>query len=389
MTVYLYVQASPPPLVQVRRNTAAKAPAPKITPVGPFLFQSSLSYADFLAMLAKGCRTKANHLPVNSMEWKFDCPTNSAKKPLSNADGYTAMIKTVKDRRKDFVFSVYMPPPSVVKSELPWHTIDRAEGDEDDGNGGGPLLDFEYNVDELTAPSSSSLSIREQIAGIDAASNPHLQELLERYPVDNSPLFPGKRIYHNETGYFELNDIKLRVWAVAKAKGAATLDRPPNSNHFMKSQTICPPTTPVPPPVALMLSQPKTSLLSNDSLMLRLLLLNTNPLLGMQLQSNIFPPLPALPPAPPTPAVISPPSVATPIKLPCEITIEEYCDSYQIKDDERRVLKELGYIPGDIGLTELTADDWAATKISPLGKGRILRQHAAFLKDVSDGAWDA
>ncbi|KAJ7477742.1 hypothetical protein B0H11DRAFT_2424782 [Mycena galericulata] len=118
MTVYLYVQASPPPLVQVRRNTAAKAPAPKITPVGPFLFQSSLSYADFSAMLAKGCRTKANHLPVNSMEWKFDCPTNSAKKPLSNADGYTAMIKTVKDRRKDFVFSVYMPPPSVVKSEL-------------------------------------------------------------------------------------------------------------------------------------------------------------------------------------------------------------------------------------------------------------------------------
>ncbi|KAJ7458716.1 hypothetical protein B0H11DRAFT_1924714 [Mycena galericulata] len=109
----------------------------------------------------------------------------------------------------------------------------------------------------------------------------------------------------------------------------------------------------------------------------------------MQLQSNIFPPLPPLPPAPPTPAVISPPSAATPIKLTREITIEEYCDRYQINDDERRVLEELEYIPGDVGLTELTADDWATTKISPLGKGRILRQHAAFLKDVSDGAWDA
>ncbi|KAJ7429124.1 hypothetical protein B0H11DRAFT_1945828 [Mycena galericulata] len=118
-----------------------------------------------------------------------------------------------------------------------------------------------------------------------------------------------------------------------------------------KSQTIRPPTMPVPPPVAPMLPQPETSLLSNDSLMLRFLLSNTNPLLGMQLQSNIFPPLPALPPAPPTPAVLSPPSAATPIKLTREITIEEYCDRYQINDDERRVLEELEYIPGDVGLT--------------------------------------
>jgi hypothetical protein len=80
-----------------------------------------MPYPEFLAMLAKGCRTNANHLPVNQMEWKFDRPVNSAKKSLSNATGYQVIIKTVKDRRKDFVFSVYMPPPSVVKAELVSH----------------------------------------------------------------------------------------------------------------------------------------------------------------------------------------------------------------------------------------------------------------------------
>ncbi|KAJ7712406.1 hypothetical protein B0H14DRAFT_3523954 [Mycena olivaceomarginata] len=76
------------------------------------------------------------------------------------------------------------------------------------------------------------MSIREQI---------ELNELLEAYPVDNNPLFPGKRIFHNETGYFDLTDIKLRVWAAAKAKGTATSDKPPNSNHFFKNQAIRPP----------------------------------------------------------------------------------------------------------------------------------------------------
>jgi hypothetical protein len=51
---------------------------------------------------------------------------------------------------------------------------------------------------------------------IDTASNEDLNELLEHYPIDNHPLFPGKRIFQNETGFFELNDIRLQVWAVAK-----------------------------------------------------------------------------------------------------------------------------------------------------------------------------
>ena len=51
---------------------------------------------------------------------------------------------------------------------------------------------------------------------IDAASNKDLNKLLEAYPIDNDPCFHGKRVFHNETGYFDLTDMKLHVWAVAK-----------------------------------------------------------------------------------------------------------------------------------------------------------------------------
>ncbi|KAJ7805032.1 hypothetical protein B0H14DRAFT_3485674 [Mycena olivaceomarginata] len=115
-----------------------------------------------------------------------------------------------------------MSPPSLVKKELPW--IQDARND----NAPGPL-DFDYTIEELSAPGSSILSVREQIAGIDNASNPHFNELLERYPVDNHPSFPGKRIFHNEMGYFDLNDVKLRVWAVAMAK---------QTSHRSHSNTI-------------------------------------------------------------------------------------------------------------------------------------------------------
>ncbi|KAJ6595384.1 hypothetical protein B0H10DRAFT_1960468 [Mycena sp. CBHHK59/15] len=94
------------------------------------------------------------------------------------------MIKSLKDLHKDYVFSIFMSPRSAVKKGLPWVK------DEDDSNGGGSPLDFDYNLHELTAAPNSVLSICQQIAGIDNTSNPQLNKLLEAYPINNL-LFPG------------------------------------------------------------------------------------------------------------------------------------------------------------------------------------------------------
>ncbi|KAJ7750169.1 hypothetical protein B0H14DRAFT_3513460 [Mycena olivaceomarginata] len=80
---------------------------------------------------------------------------------------------------------------------------------------------------------------RDNDSKIDASSNKELNELLEKYPIDNNPLFTGKRIFHNETGYFDLSDIKLRVWVVAKANSTATIDKlPPTTFSKTKPSSL-------------------------------------------------------------------------------------------------------------------------------------------------------
>jgi hypothetical protein len=43
----------------------------------------------------------------------------------------------------------------------------------------------------------------------------HIPELEEKYPIDNSPLFPGKRVYENKGCYWELTHLRMQIWAHA------------------------------------------------------------------------------------------------------------------------------------------------------------------------------
>jgi hypothetical protein len=238
MSVYLYVETPPPPALNVRKR-ATRPPPTQTTELGPYIFNSSINYTDFLRILADGCCTKTANLAIDTLQWKFDRPGNAQKKPLSTKTAFDVMIQSLKDRHKDYVFSVYMRPPLPVKKELvrqsttlPLDPLTRhfQPWTQEAENVGGKALDFEYNVEN--AIPNSVKSIREQIVrhfltlificnlslyqvSIDTASNKELNELLEAYPIDNHPHFAGKRIYHNEVGFFDLTDIKLRVWAVA------------------------------------------------------------------------------------------------------------------------------------------------------------------------------
>lgn len=121
-------------------------------------------------------------------------------------------------------------------------------------------------------------------------------------------------------------------------------------------------------------------------------------LLNMQMMNQINPlfNLALVPPyghmqpqqAPPLPQYAPHPVQSTPLVLPREISLDEYFDRYKIDSEDQRVLKELGYVPGDEGIEELPKEVWEMTKVLPLPKGRILRQHAKFVKDVKDGLWD-
>lgn len=49
----------------------------------------------------------------------------------------------------------------------------------------------------------------------DKAVASHMDALLEKYPLNNHPLYPNMRVYHDTTmkAFFELNETRLKIWA--------------------------------------------------------------------------------------------------------------------------------------------------------------------------------
>jgi hypothetical protein len=108
--VYLNVKTPPPPVVHVG-NCSVKQPAPKITRRGPFIFDSNVTYEDFLAMVAKGAGTCNGCLVHASMEWCFDKPSTSSRMLIMNQVGFEVMVASVCERNKDRMIIISMPPP--------------------------------------------------------------------------------------------------------------------------------------------------------------------------------------------------------------------------------------------------------------------------------------
>jgi hypothetical protein len=108
--VFLNVE-TPPPLIARVGNRPVKKMPPKVTSRGPFLFPSSKNYNDFLAMISQGVGTRPDCLVKSSMEWRFDRPLNSSRKPIMNATGFTVMMSGLRDRKKDWQITVSMVPP--------------------------------------------------------------------------------------------------------------------------------------------------------------------------------------------------------------------------------------------------------------------------------------
>lgn len=89
---------------------------------------------------------------------------------------------------------------------------------------------FNFDQEASTAVPPDAVSAKEQIvwsyplaradadvpqAAIGSNSRPIEEQLQEKYPMDNSPLFSGKRIYQNGQHYWELTTLRLKVWAAA------------------------------------------------------------------------------------------------------------------------------------------------------------------------------
>lgn len=109
-TVYIHIE--PPPLPASRGPKSMKTAQQKPIQKGPFFHNVMDDFATFKFKLAKALPCKIELMPFTQMEWRYEKPASDKKKPMSAELGYEAMVTSLKERKKDLVVYVSMPPPA-------------------------------------------------------------------------------------------------------------------------------------------------------------------------------------------------------------------------------------------------------------------------------------
>ncbi|KAI0061308.1 hypothetical protein BV25DRAFT_1826785 [Artomyces pyxidatus] len=403
-TAYILVEVPRVPALAPARGSSrskARASEPTMSSVqrGPFFFPLSISYDSFLEALAASTPCGRDRLVVNKLFWRFDKPKNSGLKALSDSAGFKAMMKALNERNKDHVIHIHMPRPKENEDQVCWDTGKDEKGDNP-----------EFKLDDDEGKFNPGQA-REQAMGLDAGSEEALDQLKEKFPVGNCPKFPEMRVYAKDGIYWELNDLRLRVWAVHMHKGTATIDNPPASTHFsLKASIKKIPSQPDVAPVA----QPTIPNYMNAVFPPQGPYPPFNPFAAMfPGYMNPFHPFPipagAHPFGPPMPnpmpvpaqhvdpihrpvtpvtgqadAVILSPGVPFPI----DVSLHDFCARYNISMADMAKLETLEVIPGDKAVELLGREDWGAAGFSKLAWDRFLVKHRLFRQDVAAGKWE-
>ena len=98
----------PPPPIPTSVRKGAKQPSEQQHQHNPFIFPLTIFYDDFLAKVvsATPCYVEA----LTGIKWKFEKSAKGDTKPLTTAISFTAMINQLKDKTKEHVIIIYMPP---------------------------------------------------------------------------------------------------------------------------------------------------------------------------------------------------------------------------------------------------------------------------------------
>ncbi|KAK6991908.1 hypothetical protein R3P38DRAFT_2571689, partial [Favolaschia claudopus] len=386
IAVFIAIPKNPEPTVKGRRNAKAEDSTIK---KGPFTLSSRDSYTEFLSKIASTLPCLPEHIIQPKMMWKAIKPQNFTPLPIGTVDGYQVMIDSMLERKSDRMVLLMMPAPAKpMEEEMPWQT-----GEEEEEK------PARFNYDELE-PTGSAFSVQQQQISFNKATKTERTKLEETYPIGNFPAIdPNKRIWHDtDRGfYFDLNNSRLGVWASAMAQKKTDEKTPPHSQFFDASNrmkkvgannvpAIPPPAAiapPIPPPVAAVPPPAMTPSLS-DVLLTALLTSNPGSL------GNLFPHLNSAPPPQPVP----PPPVAPPRSVPSSplkrhtVTVEIFCDTYNIDGEDCTRLKEVGFRPGDSTGPNLD-DDLKGVGFTFFGWKRIHSANSRFKSDLSAGFFDA
>jgi hypothetical protein len=98
-------------------------------------------------------------------------------------------------------------------------------------------------------------------------------------------------------------------------------------------------------------------------------------------------------PRPQTPSTLhdnpaSLPSSPLKMMLPHPVSLDQFCEAYEIDDDDKAGLLKLKFLPGDRRVARLKREDWHGhAGFSRLSWDDFLQKHKQFILDVKSGMW--
>ncbi|PPQ76455.1 hypothetical protein CVT24_013349 [Panaeolus cyanescens] len=408
VTAYIYVErpiSQPPPRHAASSSTRKPTDEEKYIARGLITFTLHDDYVRFLSLLALQLPCSVRYIQAEKIMWRFQTPANSKYLPLSGEMGYASLIKQLRPRKpQQRILLLAMPPPTKPAVEEPhWPTVDEDLF---------PTSKFqkpEFDYSALDEPSTNE-HVSQQKMTFDKTISAYVNELVERYPVNNYPQYPNMRVYHDVkmNTFFELNDVRLKLWASHMARQTATVDQPPVSHFFdfkmrLKSAPAPPAliTTPVQPtPVPVITTTPAPPSDGGTASLVQIMILNMLQQQQQQFQRASLPitpdPTPSQVPASSVPASLVVPTVGagvrsqpqSPAKLQLpDVSLSAFCDHYGISTRDQERLERLEFQPGD-KLDSLDEADWKNfAGFTSLSWQRILEKTRQFLRDVQMGVW--
>ncbi|KAJ7895733.1 hypothetical protein B0H13DRAFT_2034671 [Mycena leptocephala] len=189
--------------------------------------------------------TPRSNINESKITWKPKKPKNGEKLPLGKNTAYQAMVQRWRARlRGSCCATLHAAPTKPMEEATPWETNDE------------PVPSFDYTQLE---PTGAADSVAQQKESFNKATKEERTKLEEKYTVGNYPNFPDRCVYFDaQTGfYFELNALRLRIWASVMAQGTTDENKPPTSKFFDANQGIKTiPSVAVPAPAPAVLAPP-------------------------------------------------------------------------------------------------------------------------------------
>lgn len=86
--------------------------------------------------------------------------------------------------------------------------------------------------------------------------------------------------------------------------------------------------------------------------------------------------------------VSSAPSSPLKIALPHPVSLDQFCEAYEIDDEDKAGLLKLKFHPGDQRVDRLEREDWHGHGgFSKLSWDDFLQKHKQFVRDIKGGKW--